>query len=512
MGQMRISGKFLFSFCLFTSSAFCDLDTNQFIIGAWGGPSLGGSLGLDANNGYIINPADTEAYRGIQNDHYNAINIDVTPGSDLYQIFDGRVGEPSIWVLPVTTGDFSQRYRLTCLSYFNLKTMVWDKLLGDSPNLYWAKTDQSGQPVYICGERGWFSESYFAGDAMHNELNRYRNLDAAMTDKILGYFLGDEPNTHPQTTATIFNHIDSVKKYEAARPGLVNLLPMNHYCLDSGGSSFATEAAYQSYVGAYANQPNVKVLSFDIYPIFDNTVSPATAGFWNNYGNNSLSGSRIYYFRNYDVFSSLKKPGQRFWAVIQGSRPDQNYLNFTPNEQSARFCLNTALLYGAQGIWWYCWYAYTSPYNIFDHPIRGTIAVLNQELEKMAPVLMSLTWINTVHGKATDPQSGETRLKTFNQETQVLKMSPSESVKFLSIGVFKKGIEKYLMVFNKDLLHTLQNKTITVSGINNNPVNFNKTTGAWESISFTKNNIARTTSFTLGFLPAEMKLIRLNTQ
>jgi|WetSurMetagenome_2_1015567.scaffolds.fasta_scaffold78181_2 hypothetical protein len=502
--------SFAFSIFLFVSFALADLDPNQFVIGAWGGPVLAGSARLDSNGNYIINPGDTTAFRGIQDDHFNAINVNVTLGRDMFHIFEGRAGEPSMNVDRVAVGDISNRYRLACLSYFNLKTMVWDKILGDSPNLYWSKSDFKGKPVIVCGERGWYVKSFFAGNILHNQLSRYEGLNKNQLDKILGYFLGDEPNTNSQTTATLLNNMDSVFKYEPERPALINLLPMNHFCPDTGGSGFSSESEYQSYVRAYANHSSVKILCFDIYPIVNNAVPPTSQRFWNTYGNNPLNGSRVYFFRNYDVFIALKKPGQKFWAVIQGGRPDQHYNNFTPNEKSARFCLNSALIYGAQGIWWYAWHSPQSQYNICDKPIRGAIAMLNRELQTMSPELMRLTWINTVHGKATDPQSGETSLKTLDQETQVLKMGPSETFKNIAIGVFKNGAERYLMVFNKNLTDTAQNKTIVLNAASYTPTSFNKITGSWENILFKQNIPGKATSFTVDLLPAEMKLIKLN--
>ncbi len=495
---------------LFISPAIGDFDPNQFVIGAWGGPELFGSVGLDANNGYILNENDTVAYRDIQNDHYNAICVNIPLKNEMYHIFDGCAGEPSVWVKPVLTGDISNRYRLACLSHYNLKTMILGKIIGDSPNLYWSRSDPYGQPEYICGERGWYDEALFAGNTIRNELKRYQGLGANQTDKILGYFLGNEPNTYPQTTTTLLNNMDTIHKYEPQRPALVNLLPMNHYCSDIGGSSFSSESEYRTYISAYANRANVKMLCFGIYPIIDNTVSPATAGFWNTYGNDPLNGSRMYFFRNYHLFISLKKPDQKFWAIIQGGRPDQDYINFAPNEKSARFCLNSALIYGAQGIWWYCWRSPFSHHNIYDHPIRDTIAVLNREIQTMAPVLMRLTWITTVHGQAIDPQSGETGLATPDQETHVLKMGPSANLKYLAIGVFKNGVERYIMVFNKNLTDTTYNKSIVLNDTTYTPTSFNKTKGTWETMPFRQDIPNNTTSITVGLPPAEMKLIKLN--
>jgi hypothetical protein len=496
---MKIVPSMTFFMCLSVSLIFGDFDPHQFVIGVWGGPILHGSDGLDAHGNYLLNKIDTLAYRGIQNDHYNAINVNITE-NDLYHSFDGRVGEPSIWVNPVTRGDISNSYRLACLSHFNLKTMVWDKKIGDSPNLFYG-------PQTICNLKGYYSTTLFAADTLFKQLGRYRRLGDAQKDKILGYFLGDEPNADPQTSRNILKNVDSLHKYEPNRPAIINLLPMNNYC-----SGFSSEAEYKAYVNTYANHPKVKIICFDIYPFVDNARPPTDRKCWNTYNNNPINGSRVYYFRNYHLFISEKKPGQNFWAVIQGGRPDSGYARFTPNGKSARFCLNSALVYGVQGIWWYCWYASESNHNIFDRPIRDTIAALNRELATMSPVLMGLTWINTVHGRPVDPQSGETALITPDKEITVLAMGPSEDIKYLAIGVFNNEAQKYLMVFNKDLLHTLRNKTIVVNGTNYNPMSFNKTNGSWEELSFTKNNKKKTTSFSVTLPPAEMKLIRLNVE
>jgi hypothetical protein len=115
-----------------------------------------------------------------------------------------------------------------------------------------------------------------------------------------------------------------------------------------------------------------------------------------------------------------------------------------------------------------------------------------------------------VHGKAVDPQSGETGLPTPDQEMQVLKMRSSEDIKFLAIGVFKNGAERYLMVFNKNLLDTAQSKSIVLNDTAYTPMSFNKTTGSWENMPFRQNIPDKTISITVDLLPAEMKLIKLN--
>ena len=133
---------------------------------------------------------------------------------------------------------------------------------------------------------------------------------------------------------------------------------------------------------------------------------------------------------------------------------------------------------------------------------------------------MRLTWINTVHGSLTDPQSGETNLKTPDKETTVLKMggtSQRSLDSYLAIGIFRSGAERYAMVFNKDLNtgNGPITQTIDLNGTHYNPKQFNKSTGIWEqpaSLAITKNSATNTTSFTVDQLAGtEMRLFRLNT-
>lgn len=179
--------------------------------------------------------------------------------------------------------------------------------------------------------------------------------------------------------------------------------------------------------------------------------------------------------------------------------------------------MNTALIYGSQGIWWYTWNSEntktcTAKNSISQAAVRTAIAGLNAQLSRMAPVLMSLTWLSTVHGTVIDPQTQENGLKTPDAETQVLKMGKASLDSYLAIGVFKEGSAKYLMVFNKDLSATNlpRTQTIVLNGTQYLPKNFNMNTGNWEPLASTKNSKNKTTAFKVTSLGrTEMRLIQL---
>jgi hypothetical protein len=467
---MKISSFLIFLISL-TIASYGAYDPNQFIIGTFSGPIL---------NGYNNVAIDHAIYKQMEDDHYNLVLVDISQKN--YQYFrnsDLKKAAPD-------PGSVPDIYRLQCLSGLNLKTLIFDNyvtgIINECYNTWW---------------------DYNKSSVQNQIISNYISLPQELQDRMIGYYLVDEPTVGNDTL------INKILKNQSwlNHPGMIGFINLNaHAGTDPSG--------YDAYVSKFANDTNTKVLCFDRYNIFDNTRrKPAESGYWVS----------PYLYRNYELFAEkikeTKRSDLRFWACIQGSRPDASaFQNFNPSAISAAYSLNLALVYGAKGIIWYCWHQWnTEKYpdkecSIATSSVRPDIANLNGQLERMSNILTKLTWINTVHGLPSDPQTKENDLKTPDKETTVLKMNGTGQLNGnLMIGVFKSGTANYLMVFNKDLINN-HTQTIVVKGTQYNPMNFNKNNGLWEQLTSTKNSKKNTTSFTVSELgPAEMRLIRLNT-
>jgi hypothetical protein len=482
---MKLSKQTVSVICLFIFNVIAAYDPNKFYIGAWSGPVLTGTQATDE-----------ALYQAIQNDNYNLIFIDLDLPS--LQPNVGSPGNPNLFA--------SNVYRLSRLANITvgpLQTMITD-------------ADGLGNAV------GHFNNPYFPPNRTDTSVATWitDHYSAAaiptLQDRMIGYVLADEPHDSAGQCTNIITQIGRINSDHPGMIGYANLNPCD--------TSKITPTAYLNYIHQFAVNSNVKVISFDIYPIMDNSKTPSrTSGYWT---------PRLKYFWNYEQMISQTQSQSRndlkYWAIIEGTRPDPNY-KYKPNKLCATFCLNTALIYGAKGIIWYNWYNWSCrpqnfppnssdtsiPYHIAYSPMRDSIRALNGELGKMSTILTRLTWIKTVHGTAKDPQSGETGLTTPEQETTVLKMGGSGQAALdsnLAIGIFKKGSERYLMVFNKDLT-SHRDQVIALNGTQYNPMNFNKTTGNWENWPPAEIDkiITNTTRFAVHLDKAEMKLIRLNT-
>lgn len=473
------------------SAAF---DPNEFIIGACDGPAL---KGITTSPPGGNDSADRAMYRELVDEHYNAIILNlVAPHREHYS--------------STTAGATPNIYRLERLEGLPIKTLVFDHVVGTN-NCHLQKKcwGVGAQKPYV-----------------HAGVLQYTKLRASLQERMIGYYVQDEPSlTKIDTTwsgvlteeAAVRERISWID--HTGMIGWGNLLPYFPTALGINWTQYCT------MVDNWCGDPGIKVLSFDVYPIMNNsgTYLPTKSQYWVWSGSGcGEKQSDLSFFKVYEYYISHKRADQRFWTFIEGGAPDAGYncecyVNFSPDLYSARFCMNTALIYGSQGIWWYTWNSEntktcTAKNSISRAAVRTAIAGLNAQLSRMAPVLMSLTWLSTVHGTIIDSQTQENGLKTPDAETQVLKMGKASLDSYLAIGVFKEGSAKYLMVFNKDLSATNppRTQTIVLNGTQYLPKNFNMNTGNWEPLASTKNSKNKTTAFKVTSLGrTEMRLIQL---
>ena len=548
--MIRLNFLTLFA-CIALSFAHVS-SADDFIIGGWAGPLMSGN----ANDKTAITSFKNEGFNAIIRTMHNlAIGRVFFTTSALTPSFPTTKPPGSIsgvnWptdLLYNITPSATNEYRLSILDQVGgVKMMVEDRqVIGYDP----CESDAN------CQTR----QEYIA--------SAYKTYSNHRT-KMLGYFIGDEPNSDNQITGYL-SKVNYLANKDNNVPGYFNLAANGGR---SWGSSINGLQSYQSYVQQCINNSNVKYVSFDFY-VFHNSFScdingNPTIPINTQNENYNINTDNRGIFNCLNLFSSsIKNNGynKNFWFIGCASegevwvRTDFRIAHIIkPEEKHLRYFASSALIYGAKGLLWYIYslancntvfkqadlnaaWATLPPtnYEVYlnapetDATTKGLITTLNNEVQKMGPILMTLRWQRTVHGNAIDPSTGEQFLDVIDANAKPLYSlsagtgaSSKWSKDSLAIGLFKDSNWDYLLIMNKSV-YKISSGSVGANNVLPNgtwggnanitkytvfgkvyPRQFDKKNGGWKKLTPTYNSANNTTSFELTINPGDMQMVVL---
>ncbi|MFP3834729.1 hypothetical protein [Chryseobacterium sp. SIMBA_028] len=238
---------------------------------------------------------------------------------------------------------------------------------------------------------------------------------------LAGYFLADEPGVKEfETLKRIHRQISSIDNKHIF---YINLFPIDAPANLLGANN------YKDYLDQFFKNFNLKIYSFDFYPIYNGVVKPN-------------------WYSNLEVFSEYtKSKGANFWAFAKTtSYSDQNEKITIEDLRLQAF---TNLAYGAQGIQYFTYWMPEKDY--FNGPInsRGVkqtgydnVSVISSEIKAVSPVFYNSTVEKVYHTEKLE------RTTLFKNDFTELKLN---SGKDLLISRIRNGNSRYIVFVNKDL-------------------------------------------------------------
>lgn len=247
---------------------------------------------------------------------------------------------------------------------------------------------------------------------------------------LAGYFIGDEPaRSGFPGMSTVIKRIRAIDNKHIC---YVNLLPTYAVANQLGTST------YQEYLDTFVKEVPVPFLSFDHYPVVDNTSDGITPDWYNNMEM---------------VAKAAKKANKPFWAfaLTVTFKPHP-----APTLAMLRLQVFSDLAYGAQAIQYFSYWTLTDPthFDFHDAPmtpqgkrtaVYDKVRLMNKEIKNLSGVFLGAKMVSVAHTGSTIPV-GTQRL------TQLPK--PIKSLKTVGMGavvsVLSKNGSSYLIVVNRD--------------------------------------------------------------
>ena len=246
---------------------------------------------------------------------------------------------------------------------------------------------------------------------------------------LFGYFVSDEPGaTH---FAAVAQKVNEIRALDPHRPCYVNLYP-NYAESDQLESS-----SYSDYLKEYERQIDVSFISFDHYPVVNNTIRPE-------------------WFANLELIRKTAiLQNKRFWGFA-------NATVFGPYQQPTlaglRLQVFANLLYGAQGIQYFSYWTLNDAAwrkNHFGHSIVdalgeptvtfNVVRTVNQELQQFAKVFMGGTIEAVYHTDNNLPQQTLRVPRRLYGATQISTLGSAIVAQIRNKGII------YTSILNKDL-------------------------------------------------------------
>lgn len=374
---------------------------------------------------------------------------------------------------------FCQPPRLTHASFQEIKDAHFNVAMFDGGSFAGNKSaldlcQQVGIKGLVMDSR-LYSLQYHPGNPhfpayMDSVINDYKSHPA-----LWGYYIGDEPS------ASCFEILGGVFDYLAAKSpdhiAYINLLPIY-----ASPEQFG-KATYEQHVNQFIHQVKPKLFSFDHYPL----------------GN---PGEKSDYFQNLELIRAEALAADIPFASVILATPHDGYRD--PNESEIHWQINTALAYGAKGIFYYTYGLYDSGYRngIVDANGNKTAKYfiaqrVNAGVMKLAPTLMKLKSTAVYHA---DPlPSGTVGLPLT---AEVIGIQGGQLV----IGEFVSDAgDRYIMLVNRDIR---QSATLTLTFRGRREIfEVSRVTGAESPVTVTQDvNTLWQSSFAAG----EGKLLRMS--
>jgi Beta-galactosidase len=241
---------------------------------------------------------------------------------------------------------------------------------------------------------------------------------------LAGYFLRDEPS------ADEFPHLavwaKNIHALDSEHFRYFNLLPNYASAKQLGTPS------YREYVSAFAKEVPVEFLSFDHYPVVDDTLRPE-------------------WYENLEIVSDVaRSAGKPFWAFALAI-PHFHYP--VPTLAQLRLEVFSALAYGAQGIQYFTYWTPLEDKNFQDGPITregkrtdiyDRVKEVNSEIRGLSYVFLNARVISVAHTGAEAPL-GTKRLDKLPSPVESFSTSGGTVVSLL-----QKGNSTFLVVVNQN--------------------------------------------------------------
>ncbi len=327
-------------------------------------------------------------------------------------------------------------------------------------------------------------------DNLIDKFKRYPALDA--------YFITDEPGTAK------FNGLAELVAYLHKRdPGklaYINLFPTyaseeqlgvsvdrvsktkNAYPknLHGIGSDNKTVLVYLEHLRQFVTTVKPDIISYDHYHLFKDRETP-------------------HYFLNLALISQVSKERKLpFMNIIQAGKYEKNWR--LPTAKEVRFQVYTTLAYGGRGISYFTYWGSDADESLYRNgkqsPLAKDVAVINGEIRKLSPALMSLDSQSVYHTK-TLPVGTE----AIPKNSPVKVISDGEFV----VGMFGKNkkISAFMIVNRNYKERQIAEIKIDISG--RKLQELNRKTGKWIGVS----NLTTNRRIKLTIEPGDGRLFRV---
>jgi hypothetical protein len=241
---------------------------------------------------------------------------------------------------------------------------------------------------------------------------------------LAGYFLRDEPNAKDFPKLAVLAR--TIHDVDSEHFRYINLMPNYANAQQLGAPT------YREYVSTFEKEVPLEFLSFDHYPIVNDTLRPE-------------------WYENLEIISDeARRAGKPFWAFALAI-PHGPYS--APTLAQLRLEVFSDLAYGAQGIQYFTYWTPLGNNGFRDGPITrdgkrtdiyDRVREVNSEIKSLSGVFLDSKVISVAHTGAEIPRSTK-RLNTLPSRVKSFSTSGGAVVSLL-----QKGNSTFLVVVNRD--------------------------------------------------------------
>ncbi|MEP7258742.1 MAG: hypothetical protein ABI687_10140 [Flavitalea sp.] len=247
-----------------------------------------------------------------------------------------------------------------------------------------------------------------------------------------GYFVTDEPATADFPELGLW--VKKINAIDAKHFCYINLFP-NYASLEQLGTK-----TYREYVNRFIQEVPVSILSFDHYPVINDTL-------------------RDEWYENLEIFADeAKKVHKDFWAFALTVSHDPYPV---PTLAQLRLQMYSNLAYGAQGIQYFTyWTPPKNPqWNFHNGPITlrakrsevyDRMKMVNEEIKNLSGVFMGATVVSVTHTGNVIP-AGTKRLGKLPLPIKILETTGAGGV----VSILKNGSASFLVIVNRDFKNAM---------------------------------------------------------
>ncbi len=252
---------------------------------------------------------------------------------------------------------------------------------------------------------------------------------------LYGYCIVDEPT--PSMFNDIKDIIRKIKIYDSKHVFYVNLFP--NYASDQALNGLT----YENYLRMFVKQVPASFLSFDYYPVVNNTV-------------------RSDWYKNLEDVRMISMQNKiDFWAFAC-STIHYNYLQ--PTLQGLKLQQFGNLLYGAQGLQYFTYWTLTYEsnwvkekysYSIVDDqgkptPTYNIVKAVNQQIQRLAWVFYGATVDHVFHTGSETPK-GTSKLVSAPKGFTYFSTNGKNAI----LSMMSNSKSKFIIIQNKSLVDNL---------------------------------------------------------